>query len=64
MPSSPVSSGLPPETRRILVIGCAGLALLAVICGMGLIAWSFLDCPSFALFWRSLPILGGIPIGC
>ncbi len=51
-------------TQRMIVIGCAGLALLAVICVMGLVAWSFLDCPSFASFWRALPILGAIPIGC
>jgi pSer/pThr/pTyr-binding forkhead associated (FHA) protein len=56
--------GMSPNTRRALVIGCAGLALLAVICGMAMIAWSFLDCPSFAGFWRNLPILGGISIGC
>lgn len=52
------------SSQRLIVIGCAGLALIAVICGMGLVAWSFLDCPSFASFWRSLPILSGIPIGC
>ncbi|HLF25942.1 MAG TPA: FHA domain-containing protein [Anaerolineae bacterium] len=52
------------SSRRMIVIGCAGLALLGVICLMGLVAWSFLDCPSFAQFWRSLPILSSIPIGC
>jgi pSer/pThr/pTyr-binding forkhead associated (FHA) protein len=57
-------AGMSPNTRRMLVIGCAGLALLTVICGMAMIAWSFLDCPSFAGFWRNLPILGGISIGC
>jgi pilus assembly protein CpaF len=56
--------GLTPETRRMLIIGCAALALVGVICVMGLVAWSFLDCQSFAAFWRSLPILGGIAISC
>ena len=59
-----MQAGAPADTRRWVVIGCAGLALLAVICVMGLVAWSFLDCQSFAAFWRSLPILGGISIGC
>lgn len=56
--------GLSPDTRRMLIIGCAGLALIGVICAMALVAWSFLDCQSFAGFWRSLPILGGIQISC
>jgi len=64
-PAPPAAQpGMADNRRRMLVIGCAGLALLAVICGMGLIAWSFLDCQSFAGFWRSLPILGSIAIGC
>lgn len=58
------SAGLSPNTRRALIIGCAGLALVAIICVMGMVAWSFLGCQSFADFWRSLPILGGIPISC
>jgi len=62
-PSPPPAAGS-ANTQRMLVIGCAGLALLAVICVMGLVAWSFLDCQSFAVFWKSLPILGGIPISC
>ena len=57
-------AGAAATTQRMIVIGCAGLALLAVICVMGLVAWSFLDCPSFANLWRALPILGAIPIGC
>jgi len=59
-----VSAGLSPNTRRALVIGCAGLALVGIICVMGMVAWSFLDCQSFAGFWRGLPILGSIPITC
>jgi len=59
-----VQVGMPANSRRMIVIGCAGLALLAVICGMGLLAWSFLDCQSFVSFWRSLPILSSISIGC
>ncbi len=59
-----VSAGLSPNTRRALVIGCAGLALVGIICVMGMVAWSFLDCQSFANFWRSLPILSSIPITC
>jgi len=63
-PSVLAGGGLTASQRRAIVIGCAGLALLAVICGMALVAWSFLDCISFRGFWQSLPILGSIPIGC
>lgn len=63
-PSTPPPAASSPNRQRMIVIGCAGLALLAVICVMGLVAWSFLDCQSFASFWKSLPILGTISIGC
>jgi len=63
-PYTPPPAAGAGNTQRMIVIGCAGLALLAVICVMGLVAWSFIDCQSFAGFWKSLPILGGIPIGC
>ncbi len=62
LPAAPAAPAL--SSQRLIVIGCAGLALVAVICGMGLVALSFLDCPSFARLWRILPILGSIPIGC
>jgi predicted component of type VI protein secretion system len=62
--TGPTTSGLSPNTQRAIVIGCAGLALVALICVLGVVAWSFLDCPSFREFWRTLPILGGISIGC
>lgn len=67
-PAQPAPSAAPAgeadNRRRAIVIGCAALALVGVICVMGLVAWSFLDCPSFAGFWRGLPILGSIAIGC
>jgi len=50
--------------QRMLVIGCAALTLLVIICMMALVAWSFLDCPSFETFWESLPILGSIQVSC
>jgi pSer/pThr/pTyr-binding forkhead associated (FHA) protein len=61
---TPPPAAAPASSRRILVIGCAALALVAVICVMGLVAWSFLDCQSFRNFWQTLPILNAIKIGC
>lgn len=62
--TGPTGTGLSPKTQRAIVIGCAGLALVALICVLGVVAWSFLDCQSFRQFWQGLPILGGISIGC
>jgi len=71
-PSAPVPSPPPPAAQagvsqnrqRMLVIGCAALTLIVIICMMALVAWSFLDCQSFEAFWEGLPILGGIQVSC
>lgn len=66
-PSQPppaAQAGVPQNTQRMLVIGCAALTLVVIICMMALVAWSFLDCPSFEAFWESLPILGSIQVSC
>ncbi len=36
------------DTRRMILIGCGCLALLAVVAVIGLVAWSFVDCKSFS----------------
>ncbi|HKZ86573.1 MAG TPA: FHA domain-containing protein [Anaerolineae bacterium] len=71
-PSAPTPSRPPPvaqvgvsqNTQRMFVIGCAALTLVVIICMMALVAWSFLDCPSFEAFWEGLPILGSIQVSC
>ena len=71
-PAAPLRPQAPPaaqagasqNTHRMLVIGCAALTLIVIICMMAFVAWSFLDCPSFEAFWESLPILGSIQVSC
>lgn len=66
-PSRPplsAQAGMAQNTQRMFVIGCAALTLIVIICMMALVAWSFLDCPSFEAFWEGLPILGSIQVGC
>ena len=54
-PPAPPPAYLPPTSaavdtenrRRMLLIGCGCLALLAVVAGIAVVAWSFIDCRSF-----------------
>jgi pSer/pThr/pTyr-binding forkhead associated (FHA) protein len=36
------------DRRRTILIGVGCLALLLIVCAIGFIAWSFIDCPSFS----------------
>ena len=42
------------DNRRIILIGCGCLALLAIVAVLGLVAWSFIDCASFSSVFKFL----------
>jgi len=42
------------DNRRIIMIGCGCLALLAIVAVLGLAAWSFIDCASFSSVFKFL----------
>lgn len=42
------------DNRRMILIGCGCLALLAIVALIGLVAWSFIDCASFSGVFKFL----------
>lgn len=56
----PQAAAVPPpvapaaDNRRIVLIGVGCLALLLVVCLVGFVAWSFVDCASFSSIFRFL----------
>ncbi len=44
----PPSPAAPSDRRRTLVIGLGCLALIMVVCLIGFVVWSFIDCKSFS----------------
>lgn len=42
------------DNRRMILIGCGCLALLAIVALIGLAAWSFIDCGSFSSVFKFL----------
>jgi hypothetical protein len=42
------------DNRRMILIGCGCLALLAIVAMIGLVAWSFIDCASFSGVFKFL----------
>jgi hypothetical protein len=64
-PAAPPSAAYPPvvapiqdapaaDNRRMILIGCGCLALLAIVALIGLVAWSFIDCASFSGVFKFL----------
>ena len=51
----PVPAAAPAtDSRRMILIGCGCLVLLAVVALIGLVAWSFIDCKSFSSIFSFL----------
>jgi predicted component of type VI protein secretion system len=49
IPSQPESAVSPKaDNRRMIMIGVGCLALILVVCMIGFVAWSFIDCRSFS----------------
>ncbi len=46
-PSEPVAP-VKADNRRMILIGAGCLALILVVCMIGFVAWSFIDCRSFS----------------
>ena len=46
-PSEPVAP-VTADSRRMILIGVGCLALILVVCMIGFVAWSFIDCRSFS----------------
>jgi hypothetical protein len=52
---APVETGAPAtDNRRMILIGCGCLVLLAIVALIGLVAWSFIDCASFSGVFKFL----------
>ena len=50
----PPQSAPAPDNRRMILIGVGCLALLLVVCLVGFVAWSFIDCASFSSVFKFL----------
>ncbi len=46
--AAPPAPAVTSDRRRTILIGVGCLALLLIVCAIGFIAWSFVDCPSFS----------------
>lgn len=51
---APVPDAPATDNRRMILIGCGCLALLAIVAFIGLVAWSFIDCTSFSGVFKFL----------
>ena len=51
---APVEDVPATDNRRMILIGCGCLALLAIVALIGLVAWSFIDCASFSGVFKFL----------
>jgi len=58
------TSAAPTGSRRMLVIGCAGLALLGIICVGATVIWSLADCDSFKSVFDPIVGIVGLSIIC
>jgi predicted component of type VI protein secretion system len=53
-PPPPTPAAPASDSRRMIMIGCGCLVLLAVVALIGLVAWSFIDCKSFSSIFSFL----------
>jgi hypothetical protein len=51
---APIQNVPASDSRRMILIGCGCLALLAIVALIGLVAWSFIDCTSFSGVFKFL----------
>jgi len=51
---APIQDAPATDNRRMILIGCGCLALLAIVALIGLVAWSFIDCASFSGVFKFL----------
>ncbi|HZY41933.1 MAG TPA: FHA domain-containing protein [Anaerolineae bacterium] len=51
---APIQETSATDNRRMILIGCGCLALLAIVALIGLVAWSFIDCASFSGVFKFL----------